>query len=40
MAPDLIKKINRSYTSLQTFNAVGKNPDLYELLAEKVRAAT
>ena len=39
VAPELITKINRSYTSLQTFNAVGKNPDLYELLMEKVENA-
>jgi hypothetical protein len=39
LAPDLISKVNRSYGSLQTFNAVGKNPDLYELLGEKVENA-
>jgi AIPR protein len=39
VAPELITKVNRSYASLQTFNAVGKNPDLYELLMEKVENA-
>jgi hypothetical protein len=39
LAPELILKVNRSYGSLQTFNAVGKNPDLYELLMEKVENA-
>jgi AIPR protein len=37
LAPELVEKVNRSYKSLQTFNAVGKNPDLYEVLAEKVK---
>jgi AIPR protein len=37
LAPELVEKINRSYKSLQNFNAVGKNPDLYEVLAEKVK---
>jgi hypothetical protein len=36
LSSELISKVNRSYGSLQTFNAVGKNPDLYELLMEKV----
>jgi hypothetical protein len=36
LAPELMSRVNRSYLSLQTFNAVGRNPDLYELLAEKV----
>jgi hypothetical protein len=36
LSSELIAKVNRSYGSLQTFNAVGKNPDLYELLMEKV----
>jgi len=39
MAPELVNRVNRSYGSLQTFNAVGKNPDLYELLMEKVENA-
>jgi AIPR protein len=39
LAAELISKVNRSYNSLQTFNAVGKNPDLYELLMEKVEKA-
>jgi hypothetical protein len=39
LASELIMKVNRSYGSLQTFNAVGKNPDLYELLMEKVENA-
>jgi hypothetical protein len=39
LGPELIGKVNRSYLSLQTFNAVGKNPDLYELLMEKVEKA-
>ena len=39
LAAELIGKVNRSYNSLQTFNAVGKNPDLYELLMEKVENA-
>ena len=39
LAPELITKVNRSYGSLQTFNAVGRNPDLYELLMEKVENA-
>jgi len=36
LSSELVTKVNRSYGSLQTFNAVGKNPDLYELLMEKV----
>jgi len=36
LSSELVSKVNRSYGSLQTFNAVGKNPDLYELLMEKV----
>lgn len=38
LAPELVTKVNRSYSSLQNFNAVGKNPDLYEILMEKVKA--
>jgi len=36
VAQELVIKVNRSYSQLQTFNAVGRNPDLYELLMEKV----
>jgi len=36
LSSELVTKVNRSYGALQTFNAVGKNPDLYELLMEKV----
>jgi AIPR protein len=36
LSAELVTKVNRSYGALQTFNAVGKNPDLYELLMEKV----
>lgn len=39
LAPELMSKVNRSYNSLQNFNAVGRNPDLYELLMEKVEKA-
>jgi hypothetical protein len=39
LAFQLMSKVNRSYGSLQSFNAVGRNPDLYELLMEKVENA-